>query len=72
MLKAVVLIAEAGVFVWFAAFTLMLASMARESLTMPEPRLDAVGRSLIANARAALATGVVVLCGLAVWEFGLV
>lgn len=72
MLEAIVLIAEAGVFAWFAVFTLMLVSMARESLTMPKPRLDAVGRSLIANARAAFTTGIVVLACLAVWEFGLV
>ncbi|NRG19856.1 hypothetical protein HPQ64_19355 [Rhizobiales bacterium] len=72
MLEAIVLTAEAGVFAWFSVFTLMLASMARESMSMPKPRLDVVGRALIGNARAALATGMVVLCGLAVWEFGLV
>lgn len=72
MLEAIVVVAEIGVIAWFVTFGLMLTSMARESATMPKPRLDAVGRAIIGNAKAALVTGIVVLGGLAVWEFGLV
>ncbi len=63
MLSTVVLVAEGLVAVWFTVFSIMLTSMYLDSRSMPRPKMDIAGRTLIGSARLAFMTG---LCALAV------
>jgi len=68
MLVAVVLAAEALVAVWFAVFSLMMLSMYLDSRSLPVPRLDMAGRTLIGSAKFAFLTGMAALAVMTVME----
>jgi len=68
MLVAVVLVAEALVAVWFIVFSLMLLSMYLDSRSLPLPRLDIAGRTLIGSAKFAFVTGMIALAVMTVLE----
>lgn len=68
MLQTVVLVAEALVAVWFIVFSLMLLSMYLDSRSMPLPRLDVAGRTLIGSTKLAFITGMLALFSLTVLE----
>lgn len=72
MLETVVLAAEVITLGWFAVFSVMIVSMYLDSRGMVRPRLDALGRSLMLNARLAFGAGIIALFYLAFSEFGLV
>lgn len=72
MLETIVLLAEVITFGWFIVFSIMLVSMYLDSRHMVRPKLDAIGRSLILNARIAFTAGIIALFYLALSEFGLV
>lgn len=68
MLVAVVLVAEALVAVWFIVFSLMLLSMYLDSRSLPLPKLDIAGRTLIGSAKFAFVTGMTALVVMTVLE----
>ncbi|WP_269583648.1 hypothetical protein [Roseibium sp. Sym1] len=68
MLVTIVLVAEALVAVWFTVFSLMLLSMYLDSRTMPLPKLDLAGRTLIGSAKLAFVTGMVALAAMTIFE----
>jgi hypothetical protein len=68
MLVTIVLVAEALVAVWFTVFSLMLLSMYLDSRTMPLPKLDVAGRTLIGSAKLAFVTGMVALAAMTIFE----
>ncbi|MBN9669051.1 hypothetical protein [Roseibium aggregatum] len=68
MLVTVVLAAEVLVAVWFAVFSLMLLSMYLDSRSLPVPRLDIAGRTLIDSAKFAFLTGIAALAVMTVME----
>ncbi|OJJ13136.1 MULTISPECIES: hypothetical protein [unclassified Roseibium] len=68
MLPAIVLVAEGLVVLWFAVFIGMMVSMYLDSRSMPLPRLDLAGRTLIGSAKLAFAVGMTALAALTYYE----
>ncbi|MFN3131300.1 hypothetical protein [Roseibium sp.] len=68
MLPAIVLVAEGLVVLWFAVFIGMMVSMYLDSRSMPMPRLDLAGRTLIGSAKLAFAVGMTALAALTYYE----
>ncbi len=68
MLPAIVLVAEGLVVLWFAVFVGMMVSMYLDSRSMPLPRLDVAGRTLIGSAKLAFAVGMTALAALTYYE----
>ncbi len=68
MLPAIVLVAEGLVVLWFTVFIGMMVSMYLDSRSMPLPRLDVAGRTLIGNAKLAFAVGMTALAALTYYE----
>lgn len=68
MLPAIVLVAEGLVVLWFAVFIGMMGSMYLDSRSMPLPRLDLAGRTLIGSAKLAFAVGMTALAALTYYE----
>ncbi|XYK82351.1 MAG: hypothetical protein ROO70_09110 [Labrenzia sp.] len=68
MLPAIVLVAEGLVVLWFAVFIGMMVSMYLDSRSMPLPRLDVTGRTLIGSAKLAFAVGMTALAALTYYE----
>ncbi|WP_133948456.1 hypothetical protein [Roseibium sp.] len=68
MLPAIVLVAEGLVVLWFAVFIGMMVSMYLDSRSMPLPRLDVAGRTLIGSAKLAFAVGMTALAALTYYE----
>lgn len=68
MLPAIVLVAEGLVVLWFAVFITMMTSMYLDSRSLPLPKLDVAGRSLLFSAKLAFAVGMTALAGLTIYE----
>ncbi|MBO9420642.1 MULTISPECIES: hypothetical protein [Stappiaceae] len=68
MLPAIVLVAEGLVVLWFVVFIGMMVSMYLDSRSMPLPRLDVAGRTLIGSAKLAFAVGMTALAALTYYE----
>ncbi|CTQ69946.1 hypothetical protein [Roseibium alexandrii] len=68
MLPAIVLVAEGLVVLWFTVFIGMMVSMYLDSRSMPLPRLDVAGRTLIGSAKLAFAVGMTALAALTYYE----
>lgn len=68
MLVTTVLVAEVLVAGWFLVFSLMMLSMYLDSRSLPRPKLDVAGSTLIGNAKFAFITGIVSLAVLTVFE----
>ncbi|MBO9423731.1 hypothetical protein J7444_03320 [Labrenzia sp. R4_1] len=68
MLPAIVLVAEGLVVFWFVVFIGMMVSMYLDSRSMPLPRLDVAGRTLIGSAKLAFAVGMTALAALTYYE----
>lgn len=68
MLPVIVLVAEGLVVLWFTVFIGMMVSMYLDSRSMPLPRLDVAGRTLIGSAKLAFAVGMTALAALTYYE----